>query len=479
MAGKKQILAVDLDGSLIRSDLLHESFWSALGGNVFALFGAILALCRGIPSLKKYFYQQSQVDVATLPYDDDVIAYVKAWRKRGGYTILITAAHHQFAEEVSAHLQIFDDVKGSAEGVNMKGQEKSDYLTRRFGQGNFAYIGDARADLGVWKNASRAIAVRASSGLLKKIERLGVPHEIIGLNNTFWPNVWPSVFRALRPHQWLKNLLVFLPMLASHQINLAHIQDSLVAFAVFSLFASGVYVLNDLLDLTADRAHPRKRLRVFASGGLPVNYGGVMLLGLLGVASALAAIQSFNVLILMLVYVVLNLGYSLKIKTIIGVDILVLSGLYCLRIVVGGAATDIEISSWLILFASFFFLALAAVKRQAELVDLKNRGLSKVLGRGYEVSHLPIIKGVGLGAGIAALVVMVLYIHSSQVLTLYKTPWVLLAVCGILAYWLRRLIAIAQRGGMTDDPIIFSVKDKMSYLCLIFIVMAILIGATL
>jgi len=473
MSKDKNILVVDLDGTLIRSDLLHESFWSAIGINILNMFRAVIAALQGRAQLKQFLYENSDIDVALLPYNDHVIAYIDQHRKNGGYTALVTAANFHFAEKINQHLRLFDEVKGSTATANLKGKMKADYLVSRFGENGFSYIGDANADLTVWKTASKAIAVNARSGLRKKIEALGKPHDYIHAAEP----VWPNIFKALRLHQWLKNILVFLPMLASHQITGAHILSSAFAFVVFSLFASSIYVLNDLVDMSADRQHPRKRFRPFASGGLPANYGIVLLFALLALASMIAAVMDPAILLLMLLYVLINLAYSTKLKQVATLDIMTLSGLYCLRIWVGGVATGIDISFWLIVFSLFFFLSLAAIKRQAELVDIKARGVADIAGRGYTVNDLPIMTISGLGAGYLAVLVMALYINSPEVNALYNMPSALLGVCLILIYWLTRLVLITNHGGMTDDPIIFAMTDRTSHVCLGLITAIVVSGA--
>ena len=475
MSKDKNILVVDLDGSLIRSDLLHESFWSAIGINILNIFRAMIAAVKGRAQLKQFLYENSDIDVATLPYNAHVVAYIDSHRKTGGYTALVTAANFHLAEKINQHLRLFDEVKGSTATANLKGKMKADYLVNRFGENGFSYIGDATADLTVWKTSSKAIAVNAQSSLRKKIEALGKPHHYIDAAEPYWTNI----FKALRLHQWLKNILVFLPMLASHQITGAHILSSALAFLVFSLFASSIYVLNDLVDLSADRRHPRKRFRPFASGVLPANYGINLLLGLLALASVIAVVMVPAILLLMLLYVLINLAYSTKLKQVATLDIMTLSGLYCLRIWVGGVATGIDISFWLIVFSLFFFLSLAAIKRQAELVDIKTRGVVDIAGRGYTVNNLPFITMGGLGAGYLAVLVLAFYTFSPEVTALYNTPSALLGACLILIYWLTRLVLITNHGGMTDDPIIFAITDRVSHVCLGLITAIVVSGAIL
>lgn len=276
--------------------------------------------------------------------------------------------------------------------------------------------------------------------------------------------------KALRPHQWVKNILVFLPMLAAHQFDSQTLRLSLLAFVSFSLVASSVYVVNDLLDLDADRAHPRKRQRPFASGSIPVSRGTWMALGLLLSGAMTGALVGREFIIVMAAYYILTLAYSLQLKKTIVLDICVLAGLYSIRILAGGVATKIHLSVWLLAFSTFFFLSLAAVKRQAELVDAAKRSELTATGRGYHVGDLPIISMVAIGAGYVAVLVLALYLNSPTVTELYVRPEALWGVCVVILYWITRAVMIAHRGQMHDDPVIFAIRDTGSHVCLVLIV---------
>lgn len=276
--------------------------------------------------------------------------------------------------------------------------------------------------------------------------------------------------KALRPHQWIKNTLVFLPMLAAHQVDGQKLRLSLIAFVAFCLVASSVYIVNDLLDLAADRAHPRKRLRPFASGSIPVAHGVWMALGTALGGAAVAAVVGADFLLVMAVYYALTLAYSLQLKKCVVIDICVLAGLYTIRILAGGVATKIHLSVWLLAFSTFFFLSLAAVKRQAELVDSARRGDFGASGRGYHVDDLPILTTVAIGAGYVAVLVLALYLNSPTVTQLYARPEALWGVCVVVLYWITRAVMIAHRGLMNDDPVIFAIRDVGSHVCLLLIV---------
>jgi 4-hydroxybenzoate polyprenyltransferase len=288
--------------------------------------------------------------------------------------------------------------------------------------------------------------------------------------------VKPCIQEA-RPHQWLKNVLVFLPMLAAHRFDAATVLLSFLAFICFSLVASSVYVLNDLLDLAADRAHPRKRNRPLASGSLSIARGTLMAAVLLLPGVFVAALIGGDFLLVMAVYYLLTTAYSLCLKRRIVIDICVLAGLYTVRIVAGGVATGIPLSVWLLGFAVFFFLSLAAVKRQAELVDNAARGQRTVSGRGYATDDLPIIAMIAISAGYVSVLVLALYVNSPAVIEQYTLPQALWGVCVVLLYWITRTVMTAHRGLMHDDPVVFGLKDRTSRICLLIILGFVLAGS--
>lgn len=287
-----------------------------------------------------------------------------------------------------------------------------------------------------------------------------------------------TYLQEIRPHQWVKNLLVFVPMLAAHQLDMATFTQSLIAFASFCLIASSVYVLNDLMDIEVDRAHPRKRFRPIASGLVPLAHGRWMAAALLVAGFTLAIWTSLLLALVAAGYYAATLAYSLVIKRQPILDIWLLAGLYTTRILAGAAATEIGLSVWLLAFSGFFFSALAAVKRQAELVDGLSRGKSAAAGRGYRVEDLPLISQIGISAGYVAVLVMALYIESHTVAELYPFRAALLAICPILFFWITRMVMVAHRGNMHDDPIVFAFRDRASQICLVAIGISVWVAAS-
>lgn len=468
-----QYLVVDLDGTLIRSDMSFETFWSAFSRRWTTPFSAARRLVQGRAALKQHLSAQGPVDAASLPYNNAVLDYIADWRARGGRTALVTASNQSVADCVAAHLGLFDEVHGSDASSNLRGACKASFLEMRFGNRGFDYMGDTAADIPVWEKASRAIMVNVPAAVRRRVAAF--EREIIEL-----PAQMPSVapyLRVLRPHQWLKNTLIFLPLMAAHQLDLQTLGQAALAFVAFCLIASSVYVLNDLLDLGVDRAHPRKRNRPFASGAVPLSHGTVLapLLLTTGLSVALMLGQSF--VLTMLAYYIATTAYSLYFKRQALIDICLLAGLYTTRIVAGAVATDIQLSVWLLAFSIFFFFSLAAIKRQTELADAAATDRTASAGRGYRVEDLPMVMGMATASGYVSILVMGLYVNSPAVLELYANPPVLWGICLVLFYWINRVVMLTHRGEMHDDPVVFAATDRTSQLCFALILGITALGA--
>ena len=450
------VLVVDLDGTLIRSDMLYESFWSGFARDWRTPFWAIAGLARGRAALKARMAQCGTPDVTTLPYTQPVLDHIAAWRAKGGRTALVTAADQSIADAVATHLGCFDDVHGSDGQTNLKGAAKAALLKERYAR--FVYMGDSPADLPVWQAANGAVTVHAGATLRARaaavqpdIQHLATPSSAL-----------PAMLRAMRPHQWAKNFLVFFPMIAAHAFSTGLLLSGLVAFMAFSMVASSVYLLNDLLDIGSDRAHPRKRTRPLASGALPLRIGMMMVPILLGVGVVLALLLPPLFLLVLAGYYLVTVAYSLWLKRKPLIDICTLGVLYTFRIAAGSVALGIVLSEWLLAFSAFLFLSLAAVKRQAELIDLQSRGREATAGRGYKVVDLPIVSQMATAAGFMAVLVLMLYINEDVVRQQYSQPSLLWGTCLVLLYWVSRMILLTQRGCMHDDPIVFAMRDKVS-----------------
>lgn len=451
-------LCVDLDGTLIRSDMLFESALSLLRRNPLYLFSFVLWLARGRAHLKREIARRAEVDPATLPYDQRVVDWL---REEAGTRprVLCTASDASLAKSIAEHLGLFDEVMASDGETNLAGRHKGESLRQRYGDKGFDYAGNEHRDLHIWKHARKAIVVNAKNGLARaagehcEVERVFEP-DGGGLK------VW---LKALRLHQWLKNLLVFLPLFAAHRVlEPAALIHGIVAFFAFSLCASGVYVLNDLFDLDADRRHPRKRLRPFAAGTLPLASGlaAAPLLTLAGLALALAVSLPFAGVLLS--YYVLTLAYSLRLKRIVMLDVVVLAALYTVRIIGGAVAIGGGLSFWLLAFSMFLFLSLAMLKRYTELQSMLAAGKAQASGRGYAVEDVALIQSLGGASGYMSVLVLALYINSTASEALYRHQEVLWLLCPLLLYWISRVWLIAHRGGMHDDPVVFALVDRVS-----------------
>lgn len=451
-------LCVDLDGTLIKSDLLVESALALLRRNPFFLLRMPVWLLRGRANLKRQIAKRASVDPALLPYREDLLAWLRA-HAGARELVLCTAADELLAEPVAVHLGCFDKVLASDGRSNLSGRRKAERLVREYGERGFDYVGNSHADLEIWAKSRNALLAGATPRLeCQARKRFTVTHAFPGQQPTL--HVW---LKALRLHQWAKNLLVFLPLLAAHRFfDIAVFWRAIAAWAIFGLCASGVYVLNDLLDLAADRMHPRKKWRAFASGALPLAQGLIVnaTLTIMAFAGALALSPLFA--LVLWGYWLLTNAYSLKLKRQAIVDVLVLAGLYTLRILAGAAATRIAPSFWLLAFSMFFFLSLAILKRYTELHAQRQRGQLGTAGRGYHVDDLPLLTSLGVASGYLSVLVLALYIQSGNGMMLYRHPAWLWLWCPLLLYWVSRAWFIAHRGHMHDDPVVFALRDRVS-----------------
>ncbi len=465
-ATRPTALAVDLDGTLSRTDTLHEALLAVVASAPAALGGILAAGRAGKAAVKRRVAEVAVIPAEALPLNEEVLELVRMARAEGRPTALVTAADEAQARAVAEATGLFDEViatgSPAALGRNLGGAAKAEALISRFGAGGFDYVGDARVDLPVWKAARRAITVRASAAL--RVAAEAANPDAVHLDPPLPPYRRARRYlRALRPYQWAKNMLVFLPAIAAQEISA--LPAALAAFIAFCFTASSVYVVNDLLDLAADRAHPRKRRRPFAAGDIPLAHGVAMAVFLVCAAIAVALIGARPIFLIPLIsYYIGTCAYSFWLKRKLIIDIMALGGLYTARLVAGAAATAIPLSPWMMAFSMFLFLALACVKRQAELMDVEALGADGLPGRAYEAGDLPVIRGIALSSTHAAVLVLALYIASDDVAGTYGDPTLLWILCPILLYWLLRMVMVTHRGRMTDDPIVFTARDGRSRL---------------
>lgn len=453
------VIAVDLDGTLTPTDTLYESVILLLKNNLLNLFMLPFWLAKGLAFFKAKVAQNSKLDVTNIPYNNSLINWLKKERVSGKKIVLCSATNQKIALAVSEHLQFFDDVIASDSKTNLKSINKRRALEKKYGLNGYDYAGNSRADLEVWAGCRHAIIVNSCSKLRKQASQVAtISRAFPSYGNTI--SEW---IRALRVYQWLKNILLFVPLLAAHQLgNFQYLSSLVFAFISLSLCASSVYIINDLLDLESDRQHPRKRNRPFASASLSI-LTGIVLSPLLVVASfALGYLVSSDFLVVLIIYFLLTTFYSLVLKQIVLLDCLTLASLFTLRIIAGAAAVSIPLSFWLMAFSIFIFLSLALVKRYAELVMQLKAGNKYVHGRGYRVIDTSLIQTMGVSAGYLSVLVLALYMRSEDVLILYAQPEMIWFAIPLLLFWISWVWLQANRGEMHDDPIIFAIKDKAS-----------------
>ncbi|MCF8468099.1 MAG: UbiA family prenyltransferase [Sneathiella sp.] len=458
---KVKYIVVDLDGTLVRTDLFVESLLRYLKHNPINLLRVILWLMKGRAYAKEKIADNIDIDVEFLPYENQLIAYLKDLKEQGKTIILATASHRVYADKVARFLGIFDDVIATADGQNRKGRRKLAAIKELIGDAEFAYAGDSAADGPIWKAASANIMVNAPRNNVAEAEKA---NKLVWQSRATKP-VWRAFLKEMRPHQYAKNVLLFVPLVTSHEYMVAsHLLSVLLAFICFSFCASGVYFLNDLLDLEDDRRHRSKSSRPIASGALslPLGVAGAVGFPVLAFTVSLAYLPMAFVAVLAVYFLITN-AYSFLLKRIATVDVMTLAILYTLRVVAGAAAANVELSSWLIAFSVFIFVSLAFMKRYIEVSSLTKKS-GQVRGRGYSGDDSETMFSLGITNFTAAVVILALYINSDSVVRLYKSPEVLWLLCLLVLFWGNHIWVCARRGEIPDDPVVFAIKDKASRL---------------
>ena len=482
------VLCVDLDGTLVKSDTLYDSALAVARHHPAALLNIPDWLVQGKAALKRHLANTVQLDVAHLPYNRELLQYLEQQRATGRPIYLATAADADTANRVAAHLRLFSGVLASDGETNLAGKNKLAAFQSRFGD-NFSYIGNALTDLPLLQHCQQPMVANPTPGLRAALRKA----RIVPVR-TFDERASPlrSWLKAIRLHQWAKNVLIFVPLLLAHAWAPGLIAAAALAFLSFSLCASATYIVNDLLDLEADRQHPRKRLRPFASGDLSALSGVAIVVFFLAVSLVLALLVPHAIAVLspqllslikphyfllwLGIYLVTTLAYSLRFKRSVLVDVIVLSGLYTIRIIAGSAASGIALSTWLGGFSIFFFLSLALVKRFAELENLRERGGVSAGGRGYHITDIEQLRTFGSASGFASVVVLTLYISNLDAAQLYQHTRRLWLLVPVLLLWIMRLWLQASRGQLNEDPVVYAITDRRSLL-LGLLVVAIVLSA--
>jgi 4-hydroxybenzoate polyprenyltransferase/phosphoserine phosphatase len=455
-------LCVDLDGTLVKSDTLMDSLVVLARSRPLDLLRLPQWLLRGKAAVKAEVGTRVSLDVSHLPYNRALLEYLETERGEGRRLYLATGADRAMAQRIADYLGIFDGVLASDGKTNLTAGNKLDGLRQAFGDGGYDYVGNARPDLPLLQHAGVAMVANPASGMQSQLRSRGVNVERVFEERSAWPK---AVFRAIRLHQWAKNILVFLPLLLAHTLRAPLVAQAFIAFISFSLCASATYIVNDLLDIEADRRHPKKRLRPFAAGDLAVTTGAALSSVLLALAVTLAAVfLPADFLLWLLVYLVTTLAYSLYLKRVVLADVILLSALYVLRMLAGAAATRVPISPWLGAFSLFLFLSLAMVKRFSELQNTRARGQTVTNGRGYLLGDIEQLRSFGTSSAFASVIVFTIYIGGHDVTALYRHPVWLWLITPLMALWIMRVWLLASRGELNEDPVIFAVTDRISLL---------------
>ena len=458
-------LVLDLDGTAACTDTLAETAIRLLATRPLAFLAMLPRALGDRAAFKRDMAAAAPLDPSTLVYDDQVLDLARQAHTDRRPVYLATAADRSVADSVSRHLGVFDGVFASDGRVNLKGAAKARLLVEQFGAQGFDYAGDSAADLPVWQAARRGYLVAPSTGLQHAADAVCADTRAIGRANTRLQTL-RLVARATRLHQWAKNLLIFVPLLAAHAAGGGLIIRACLAFLAFSLCASSVYVLNDLVDLPHDRLHATKCHRPFASGALNLAWAPGLTAVLLTASMALCLALPWRFCAMLALYYASTLAYSLVLKRRMVWDVMTLAGLYTLRIFAGAAATSIPLSPWLLAFSLFLFFCLAVVKRLTELTRLVRRGAvppaAPIAGRGYAPDDLDMLRSMAASSGTMAVLVLALYVNSTEVTSLYARPAALWALCPILLFWVSRVLMLANRGLMNEDPVVFALRDRVS-----------------
>jgi 4-hydroxybenzoate polyprenyltransferase len=454
-------LCVDLDGTLVKSNTLADSLMVLARNRPMALWRTPFWAIKGKAHLKSQVGSLVTLDVAHLPYNRPLLDYLRDQHAAGRKLYLATGADGVLARRIAAHLGIFDDVIASDGTVNLTGNDKLLHLEQRFAVDGFDYIGNALPDLPLLQGARQAMLANPDLRLNSALKSRNISVSRKFLDRSRLPF---ALTKALRLHQWAKNLLVFLPFLLAHSFHAASVLTAVAAFFCFSLTASATYIFNDLLDLEQDRAHLNKRHRAFAAGDLSVAAGVGIALLLAAMALIAAAYLPRTFLVFLLLYLVTTLAYSFALKRIVLVDVVILSSLYTIRMLAGAAATHTPVSPWLGAFSVFLFLSLAMVKRFSELQNLHARGVNPTNGRGYLLSDTEQLRSFGTSSAYASIVIFALYINGHDVAALYRHPGRMWLITPLMILWLSRVWLLASRGVLDEDPVVFALTDRMSLL---------------
>lgn len=453
-------IAVDLDNSLLGVDTLHEGIVQLLSRKPWMVFLLLVMLLRGKSAFKQFVHAHAPVDVNALPFHHELLDYLHKQKNLGRPIGLFSAAHQDIVDACSVRFGIFDVAVGTTSRSNLAGSAKLARIKEHFGT-DFVYAGDSVADLPIWREAKGAIYLGKSRFLRSRVAHsTALELDLSGSRAN-----WRTWLRALRVHQWSKNMLIFVPaMLSIPVLTVSEAATTLLAFAALCLIASTTYVINDLADVAADRLHPTKRSRPLASGAIPLRDGAVAAMLLSTVAAALTLMLPLQCALTLALYTAVSMTYSFQVKRVPILDVICLGFLFTVRIAAGASLLENNMPYWLYAFSMFFFTSLAFIKRYTELAVAVTNKRKQLPGRSYQTADLPLVLAAGLGSALCSIVIFLIYLsyqHFDADLFLHPA-WLGLSVAS-LAYWLLRCWLLALRGEMHDDPVVFALKDRTSY----------------
>ncbi|WP_373414940.1 UbiA family prenyltransferase [Ensifer aridi] len=454
-------LVCDLDGTLIKSDSLHENLFDALFHSPRQLLRTIPNWFKGRAALKEALANVRSIEPQLLPYREQMLELIRRAQSAGRETYLVTAADQSIANDVISYLGSFDGAKGSNGSLNLKSRRKLQWLQESFPEG-FIYAGDSAADLPIWEAASGAVLVGNGVKFENQVREAGVKVRTLSPEKRYPVKDWLS---ELRIHQWSKNLLIFLPLFLGRIVDDFHaVLKTTAGFLAFGLIVSATYIINDLADLEADRAHATKRFRAIAAGRISVISGFLACLFMLAAGIGMALLLDHQFALVVSVYLALTLAYSLRLKRVALLDVTVIGALFTLRVVMGQVLNGLAFSPWLLSFSAMFFISLALAKRHVEAMRACSVGKDVIEGRGYLPDDWPLTLGYGLASTSASIVIMLLFLAlEPRVTQLYHNPaWLYVAPLGV-SIWLQRIWLLSHRMELHDDPIVFALNDKTSW----------------
>lgn len=464
-------LFIDLDGTLVKSDLLIESLLALLRQAPWCLFLVPFWLMSGVARLKAEVAKRVVLAIERLPLQEDFVAFLRETAGDGRAIYLATASTRLLAERVAEEIGLFSGVLASDAKTNLKGIRKLKAI-QEMSAGPFDYAGNSRSDVSIWAHARHGVVVNPAPGVYAAARR----HCQVDALFEDRPSAFQSWMRALRVYQWMKNFLLGVPVLTAHAFTVKNAGAVAAAFLAFGMIASSSYIINDMIDLSADRFHPRKRKRPFAAGDISLLAGLVGMIVPLATGLWLATLLPHPFRLSIFAYLLLTMSYSFFLKTVVLLDVILLGALYTVRIIAGAAAIGVEISFWLLAFSMFVFFSIALVKRSSELLTMEKMSETAAVGRDYRLSDYNTLNAMGIASGYLSVLVLALFINNPMVMENYTHPNRLWLLCPLMLYWISRLWIKTSRGEMHDDPLLFSLKDRVSWLVLFAMMMTTLVA---